>query len=86
MKLYDYWIDAYGNSHAISDMNTQYISHCLNQLRKWLDAWHGIIPEMLTAEEMKQRDEVGMKAWFTFNGIPYIEAFCAELKKRGIDE
>lgn len=53
MKLYDYWIDAYGNSHAISDMNTQYISHCLNQLRKWLDAWHGIIPEMLTAEEMK---------------------------------
>jgi hypothetical protein len=82
MSKYEYWVDADENAHIISKMDTQYIQNCLNQLRKWLDAWHGIIPEQLTAKELKKKDEVGMKAWFVFNGIGYIDAFVEEINKR----
>ena len=47
-----------------------------------LVAWSGIIPEQLTKEEMNQKDEVGMKAWFVLHGISYIDAFCQELDRR----
>lgn len=80
--MYEYWFDSEGNAHEISKMDTCYIYNCLRQLNKMLDSWHGILPEMLNAEEMKQRNEVGMKAWFVFNGINYINAFCKELECR----
>ena len=83
--MYDYWFDADGKAHEIARMDTDYIINCLNELKKMLDAWHGIIPEQLTDEELKQKDCVAMKAWFVFNGIPYIDAFCKELKRRNND-
>lgn len=61
-------------------MDINYIKNCLNQLQKWLNAWHGIIPEQLTDDELKGKDEVGMKAWFVFNGLNYIETFCNGIK------
>ena len=82
MGKYEYWFDADGNPHEISKMDTQYIQNCLNQLVKMLDSWHGIIPEQLSKEELMQKDEVGMKAWFVFNGINYMNAFTEELDRR----
>lgn len=82
MYQYEYWFDGDGNSHEIAKMDTQYIQNCLNQLNKWLDSWGGIIPEQLTAEELKDKDEVGKKAWFVFHGINYINAFGEEIDKR----
>ena len=84
--MYDYWFDADGKAHEIAKMDSGYILSCLKQLRRMLESWRGIIPEQLTNEELKQKDEVGMKAWFVFNGIPYIEAFCKELDKRETSE
>lgn len=80
--MYDYWFDADGNPHEISKMDSEYISNCLNQLNKMLNAWHGIIPEQLTREEIKQKDTVGMKAWFVFHGNEYIGKLSEELKRR----
>lgn len=81
-NIYDYWVDGEGKLHKISQMDTQYIHNCLDQLKKMLNRWRGIIPENLTDDELKKKDEVGQKAWFVLNGIPYIDAFCSELKKR----
>lgn len=82
MSKYEYWFDGDGNSHEIAKMDTQYIRNCQNQLLKMLDSWQGIIPEQLSDEELKSKDEVGMKAWFVFNGIAYMNAFSEELDKR----
>lgn len=82
MRNYIYWFDAMNQCHEISKMDTQYIYNCLKELKKMLDSWHGIIPEQLTEEELKLKDEVGMKAWFVFHGTNYIDAFCNELKRR----
>ena len=82
MNMYDYWFDASGGAHEISKMETFYIQNCLKRLKKMLVVWSGIIPEQLTKEEMKQKDEVGMKAWFVLHGISYIDAFCQELDRR----
>lgn len=84
--MYEYWFDADGKAHEISKMDTAYIGSCLKQLRKMLDSWRGIIPEQLTEEELRQKDDVGMKAWFVFHGISYIDAFCKELDKRSLNE
>mgnify|MGYP004679064975 CR=1 FL=1 len=81
-NIYDYWFDGNGDMHEISKMDTQYIQNCLGQLNKMLQSWRGIIPERLTDEELLGRDKVGQKAWFVFHGIPYIDAFLRELKKR----
>lgn len=80
--MYKYWFDSEGNAHKIEEMETSYISNCLRQLGKMLDSWRGIIPEQLSNEELKQKDKVGMKAWFVFNGISYIDAFNKELENR----
>ena len=80
--MYEYWFDPDGNMHEISKMETSYIGNCISMLGKMLQNWAGIIPEQLSEEELKQKDEVGMKAWFVFNGINYIDAFCKELEKR----
>lgn len=80
--MFEYWFDSYGQAHEISKMDTEYICNCLRNLNKWLTLWRGVIPEQLTTEEMKDRNRVGMKAWFVFNGIQYIESFCAELERR----
>ena len=80
--MYDYWFDSDGKAHEIARMDSDYILSCLKQLRRMLESWRGIIPEQLTVEELKQKDEVGMKAWFVFNGIPYIDVFCKELDRR----
>lgn len=84
--LYEYWFDASGNAHEISKMDTGYILNCLKQLNNMLDSWRGIIPERLTSEELKQKNEVGQKAWFVFHGIAYINAFCDELDRRNQSE
>ena len=86
MNIYDYWHDADGNPHEISKMDDTYILNCIKQLQKMLDAWHGIIPEQLTKEEVKKKDTVGTKAWFVFHGIVYIDKFCEELNKRKENE
>ena len=82
MNLYEYWFDADGNPHEISKMDDIYIGNCIKQLKKMLDAWHGIIPERLTEEELNQKDDVGSMAWFVFHGLSYIDALCKELDKR----
>ena len=82
MENYEYWFDAEGNPHEISKMNTQYIKNCLKQLHNMLNSWRGIAPEELSMEELKDKDEVGMKAWFVFNGIKYIHAFTEEFDRR----
>lgn len=82
MRKYEYWFDADGRAHEIVKMDTDYIYNCLNQLGKWLENWGNIIPEQLSDDELKDKDEVGMKAWFVFNGISYIDVFCAEIKRR----
>lgn len=80
--MFEYWFDADEKAHLISKMDITYISNCLQQLSKMLYAWRGIVPEQLTAAELKQKYEVGKKAWFVFNGVGYIDAFSNELKKR----
>lgn len=82
MYDYEYWFDGEGNMHEIAKMDTPYIINCLHQLEKMLPLWRGIIPEQLTKEELKQKDEVGMKAWFVFHGPDYIDAFVNELDRR----
>ena len=77
-----YWFDSDGYPHEISKMETGYIYNCLNQLKKALNLWHGIIPEQLTREELVDKGKVMSKAWFVLHGIEYIDAFCEELKKR----
>ena len=82
MYDYEYWFDSEGKMHEIAKMDTLYIERCLKQLGKWLSTWRGIVPDQLTQDERKQKDEVGRKAWFVFHGINYIDAFTAELEKR----
>lgn len=82
MSKYEYWFDGDGIPHEIAKMDTQYIINCQNQLLKMLDSWHGIIPEQLSDDELESKNEVGMKAWFVFNGIEYMNAFSEELNKR----
>ena len=84
--MYEYWFDSESKAHEISKMDSGYIKNCLKQLKKMLDSWGGSIPEQLTAEELQQKDEVGMKAWFVFNGLEYIEAFRRELEHRSQGE
>ena len=80
--MYDYWIDAEGFPHEIAKMDTQYIMNCLKSLNNMLSLWRGITPDRLTNEELKLQSTVGMKAWFVFHGIAYIDAMCAELDRR----
>ena len=82
MYDYEYWFDSEGKMHRIAEMDEGYILNCLNQLDKMLSAWHGIVPEHLTSEELKLKDKVGMKAWFVLHGINYIDVFTNELEKR----
>ena len=82
MYSYEYWFDADGNPHEISKMDDRYIGNCIKHLKKMLDAWHGIIPERLTEEELKQKDDVGSMAWFVFHGLSYIDVLCKELDRR----
>ena len=82
MVMYKYRFDADGKAHEITKMETAYICNCLKQLEKMSGLWHGVIPEQLTPEELTLKNEVGMKAWFVFNGIEYIGAFCEELDRR----
>ena len=78
----EYWFDAEGKPHLIKDMDEDYILNCLKNLEKWLKNWEEVLPTELNEYEMKQKDKVGMKAWFVFNGIDYINTFCDELDRR----
>lgn len=82
LNIYDYWFDSDGNMHEISKMDDNYINNCLRQLDRWCNSWHGIVPEQLTREELNNKDKVGTKAWFVFNGLAYVEVFCEELRNR----
>ena len=86
MYDYEYWFDPEGKMYKISEMDTSYILNCLNQLNKMLPTWRGITPEDLTREDLKQKDVVGMEAWFVFHGINYINAFKKELSRRENDD
>lgn len=63
-------------------MDSGYIVNCLKNLIKWDKDWGDISFVELTTEELKRKDDVGMKAWFVIHGKNYMEAFSKELKKR----
>lgn len=79
MSFYDYWIDGNGNVHRISDMSTEYIKNCLNQLDKMANSWRFCTEEQLSDEELKSIAKPGEKAWYIVNESRLRESLELEL-------
>ena len=57
MNIYDTWIDATGNSHLLSEMDTSYIKNCVNEIRKAADSWR--METFATLSELEKEDVTG---------------------------
>ena len=84
MGIYDYWFDAQGVIHKIEEMDTSYIERCITQLEKMNNSWWDIDVSELTKKELKDKDEIGQKAWFVIHGKTYLDVLKNELDYRGI--
>ncbi|MBQ3523252.1 MAG: hypothetical protein IJA43_02225 [Clostridia bacterium] len=85
MNLYSTWINAEGKAILVSNMDSDYITNCIRQIKKCADAWRFDSFNDLKPNELKMVCEPLQKAWFVVNARPYLYSFMEELKARNED-